>query len=144
MGQIYTGTEILQRSKRPIGLTHFNNGLHSTFAHVFHSSQTKANAAIGHRKSFLTFVDIRCQYRNAHTLTFCNIKCYTICRIHHAGQKCRHKFNRIMGFQISGLICHHCIGCTMALIEAVACKVLNQFKYFCGNGSIYVVLFCTV
>ena len=57
-----------------------------------------------------------------------DILCYLARVIDYGSHKRRHKFHRVVIFQICRLVGHHCIGRRMGLIEGIFCKVRHLIK----------------
>ena len=128
-----------------------NCGFHRAFAHVFDRSQSVADgpvAGVGdpdclwlgratgvndagysfRRKFQSALIDIRRQNVDAHAFAFANEDRNLVGVVNLVAEQASHELNRVMRFQVSGLITDEPVSRAVALVKSVACKFLEQIE----------------
>src|SRR5436190_22273116 len=149
--RIQPAAKILQRSEMTLLLSLANCGFHRAFAHVFDRSQSVADgpvAGVGdpdclwlgratgvndagysfRRKFQSALIDIRRQNVDAHAFAFANEDRNLVGVVNLVAEQASHELNRVMRFQVSGLITDEPVSRAVALVKSVACKFLEQIE----------------
>ena len=146
---------IIDKLENVFGQTFFgsgaDNGIDSPFSHILDAQKSETNPAVLYGEFLLAAVDTRRQHFNAHLLTVADIFCNGFGVSHDAGHQRRHKFHRIIFFQIAGFVGHHCVHRRMGFVEGILSKGFhigkNRFCRRLGNplsdtaGNLYIAVF---
>ncbi|EKD22227.1 MAG: hypothetical protein ACD_87C00096G0003 [uncultured bacterium] len=90
--------------KAPVFLTGNDDRFDCANTDIFNGGQSKTDILSRHAEIALRLIDIRRQDINPHLLAAADVADNLVPVILFAGQKRRHKLDRIMGFQIGGLV----------------------------------------
>ncbi len=102
------GNKILQIGVRPPCLPLGHHNVDDRSSHALDGGQCITDLPVsGHRKARLALIDIRGQDLDAHASAGHNIFRHFVWIINHGCKQCRHKFHRIIVFQVSCLVRHH-------------------------------------
>ena len=128
----HTGDEIFQigvRSPRPALR---DDRLDHRPAHALDGRQRIADLVAGHGKTALPLINVRRQDLDAHAAAGHDILRHLIRIVDHRSQKRRHKFHRMIVFQISRLVSHHRVTCRVGLVKGIAGKIRHLVKNVVG------------
>ena len=115
--------------KPAIRLTLRYDCLNNRASHTLNCCKTVTNIRTIYREFTYSRINVRWKNVNSHLATGINIFRNLSCIVNHRGHKSRHKFYRIIVFQIRGLIRDNCISRCMRFIKCIFCKV----KHFVIN-----------
>lgn len=90
--------------------------------------QPKTDAFVGGGEAHAAGVDIWRQHGNAETATFADVKGHFVDAIDEGIQRFCHKFLWIMAFEPACLEGEQTVGGAVALVEAVAGEVFDEFE----------------
>ena len=111
--------KILQGLIRTVRLPLLHNRIHDRTPDALDRIQTIANALLRRRKTPVALVDIRREHRNPHLTTAIDILRHLSRVIDDRRHKRRHKLDRIIIFEICGLVSDHRIRRRMGFVKRV-------------------------
>ena len=115
----HTADKILQIQEFTVLIPLLHNSFDHRPSHALDCCQCIADGSVLYRKAAFSLIDVRRQDADPHTAAHHNIFCHLSGIINHRSHKRRHKFYRIVIFQVSCLIGNHRITGRMGLIKCI-------------------------
>ena len=123
----HTGDKILKAQERASDRAFLRHSVNHRPSHTLDGCERVPDGTARHGKARFPFIDIRGQNFDAHAPTGEDIFRYLSGIINHGGHQCRHEFQRVIIFQVSGLVRNHRITGGMGFIESVFGKIHHFF-----------------
>ena len=125
--------KIFQILKQTVFLPLGDDCLDHRLSNTFDCCKPIADIAIVHRELSFSFIDVRRKNFYSHLPAGINIFCHFSRIVNNRRHKRRHKFYRIVIFQICSLISDNRIGRRMRLVKCIFCKINHLIINLIGN-----------
>ena len=132
--------EILQAAEESVLSSLLDNGVDHRLPDALDGCQAVPDIASVHGEISLSLVDVGRQDGNPHLTAAVNIFCHLRWIFYHGCHEGRHKFHRIVVFQISRLIGHYRVGRCVGLIKSIFCKIDHLVVDLVGRLFVYAVV----
>ncbi len=131
--------ELVDRSEAPEFGARFENSLHRVFSDVLDGAESESDGFADRREIEIARIHVGRKDRDAHAARFVDVFHDFLGVARFRGQQRGHELDRIMRFQIGGLIGEQRVGAGVRFIETVSGEfrhqIENLFGFFRGNFS---------